>query len=218
MEQDNKNINQNQENTEFEVDKEEIEFDDNIDIGALQAQLQEHMQGEDIDYTPEQVNMTVQNSEEVPVLDNTTPTIDATPQLPEVAQPTTPLAKQKAPEEKLKLKEGEKKYVIYIEPDNIDFINSLSIKERKKLINKILHEQDEYSQKRREMRERSKFTKQIIIMVLTVTLSLPIFFVLLNKSIEITILNYQQAQQNFVKLYKEQGKIKSYKTFQNHFR
>ena len=53
MEQDNKNINQNQENTEFEVDKEEIEFDDNIDIGALQAQLQEHMQGEDIDYTPE---------------------------------------------------------------------------------------------------------------------------------------------------------------------
>ena len=112
----------------------------------------------------------------------------------------------------------QKKYVIYIEPDNIDFINSLSIKERKKLINKILHEQDEYSQKRREMRERSKFTKQIIIMVLTVTLSLPIFFVLLNKSIEITILNYQQAQQNFVKLYKEQGKIKSYKTFQNHFR
>lgn len=218
MEQDNKNINQNQENTEFEVDKEEIEFDDNIDIGALQAQLQEHMQGEDIDYTPEQVNMTVQNSEEVPVLDNTTPTTDATPKLPEVAQPTTPLAKQKAPEEKLKLKEGEKKYVIYIEPDNIDFINSLSIKERKKLINKILHEQDEYSQKRREMRERSKFTKQIIIMVLTVTLSLPIFFVLLNKSIEITILNYQQAQQNFVKLYKEQGKIKSYKTFQNHFR
>lgn len=218
MEQDNKNINQNQENTEFEVDKEEIEFDDNIDIGALQAQLQEHMQGEDIDYTPEQVNIPVQNSEEVPVLDNTTPTTDATPQLPEVAQPTTPLAKQKAPEEKLKLKEGEKKYVIYIEPDNIDFINSLSIKERKKLINKILHEQDEYSQKRREMRERSKFTKQIIIMVLTVTLSLPIFFVLLNKSIEITILNYQQAQQNFVKLYKEQGKIKSYKTFQNHFR
>ena len=91
-------------------------------------------------------------------------------------------------------------------------------KVRKKLINKVLHEQDEASRKRREMRERAKFTRQIIIMVLTVTIALPVFFVLLNKSIEITILNYQQAQQNFVKLYKEQGKIKSYKSFQNHFR
>lgn len=217
MEQDNKNIDKTQENTEIniEADTEEIEFDDNIDIDALQAQLQEHMQGEDIDYTP--TKSTVVENE----IQNDVPLQEDTPsvQLPEVATPTPPpTVPQKKPEEKLKLQAGEKKYVIYIEPDNIDYIESLSIKERKKIINKILHEQDEFSQRRREMRERSKFTKQIIIMVLTVTLSLPIFFVLLNKSIEITILNYQQAQQNFVKLYKEQGKIKSYKTFQNHFR
>ena len=73
------------------------------------------------------------------------------------------------------------------------------------------------SKRRREAQERAKFTKQVIIMVLTVVLALPIFFVLLNKSVEVTILNYQQAQQNFVKLYKEQGKIKSYKSFQKHF-
>ena len=216
MEQDNENINKNQENTEFEIDsQEEIEFDDNIDIDALQAQLQEHMQGEDIDYTPEQ-SKTMPNVQEAETPQNLQVNQDV--QLPEVATPTAPPAVPKKNEEKLKLKDGEKKYVIYIEPDNIDFIDNLSIKERKKLINRVLHEQDELSKKRREMHERSKFTKQIIIMVLTVTISLPIFFVLLNKSIEITILNYQQAQQNFVKLYKEQGKIKSYKTFQNHFR
>lgn len=233
MEQDKENSGLTPENTEFQINNvdEEIEFDDNIDIEAIQAQLKQHMvETENVDYTPEQSNVTpevqavaeendISSLLNMPTFTSQTPTEEV--QVPEVATPTTPLAvpnQPAPPQEKLKLQEGEKKYVIYIEPDNIDFIDNLSIKDRKKLINRVLHEQDEISRKRREMRERAKFTKQIIIMVLTVTISLPVFFVLLNKSIEITILNYQQAQQNFVKLYKEQGKIKSYKSFQSHFR
>lgn len=233
MEQDKENNGINPENTAFQINNidEEIEFDDNIDIDAIQAQLQQHMmETENVDYSPEQSPVTPEAQQgdkkddissilDIPTFTSQTPTDEV--QVPDVATPTTPLAvpnQPASPQEKLKLQEGEKKYVIYVEPDNIDFIDSLSIKDRKKLINKVLHEQDEASRKRREMRERAKFTKQIVIMVLTVTIALPIFFVLLNKSIEITILNYQQAQQNFVKLYKEQGKIKSYKSFQSHFR
>ncbi len=234
MEQDKDNNGINPENTAFQINNidEEIEFDDNIDIDALQAQLKQHiMDTENIEYTPEPSVVTpepqpVEEKKEdisslldIPTFTSQTPA--KTPQVPDIGTPTTPLVvpnQPAPPQEKLKLQEGEKKYVIYIEPDNIDFIENLSIKDRKKLINKVLHEQDEASRKRREMRERAKFTRQIIIMVLTVTIALPVFFVLLNKSIEITILNYQQAQQNFVKLYKEQGKIKSYKSFQNHFR
>ncbi len=229
MEQDKDNTNINPENTEFQINNidEEIEFDDNIDIDALQAQLKQHMlDTENVDYSPEQTTPAPQPVEkkdditsllDIPTFtsqDSNVPPMD-------IATPTAPLAvpnQPAPPQEKLKLQEGEKKYVIYIEPDNIDFIDSLSIKDRKKMINKVLHEQDEASRKRKELRERAKFTRQIIIMVLTVTIALPIFFVILNKSIEITILNYQQAQQNFVKLYKEQGKIKSYKSFQSHFR
>lgn len=236
MEQDKENSSINPENTEFQINNidEEIEFDDNIDIDAIQAQLQQHlMETENVDYSPEQstVAQEVQETQQEEKKENISTLLDMptftsqaqaeVPQVPEIATPTTPLEIPKTPappQEKLKRQDGEKKYVIYIEPDNIDFIDSLSIKDRKKIINKILHEQDEASRKRLERRERAKFTKQIIIMILTVTISLPIFFILLNKSIEITILNYQQAQQNFVKLYREQGKIKSYKTFQNHFR
>lgn len=119
--------------------------------------------------------------------------------------------------QKLKLKQGEKKYVIYIEPDNIDFIESLTVKDRKKVINRLLREEDATLKKRKAVQERKKFINQIMIMVVTVVITLPIFFYLLNKSIEITILNYQQSQQNFIKLYKEQGKIKSYKNFRRTF-
>lgn len=231
MEQDKDKININPENTEFQINNidEEIEFDDNIDIDAIQAQLKQHMLNtENVEYSPEQAQapqeqqVSEKKDDISSLLDIPTFTSQNTAEQAQnldVATPTTPLVPtQPQPQEKLKLQEGEKKYVIYIEPENIDFIDNLSIKDRKKIINKILHEQDEASQKRRAMKEQAKFTKQIIIMVLTVTLALPIFFVLLNKSIEITILNYQQAQQNFVKLYKEQGKIKSYKSFQSHFR
>ena len=117
----------------------------------------------------------------------------------------------------VKIQEGEKKYIIYVDADNVKFMEQLTIRERNILINRFLREQDENIKKRREVKELSKFTNQVIVMVFTVIIALPLFFVFLNKSIEVTILNYQQAQQNFVKLYKEQGKIKNYKSFQKNF-
>ena len=120
-------------------------------------------------------------------------------------------------EAKVKLQDGEKKYIVYVEADNIRFMNHLSLKDRNVLINQFLREQNATIKKRRMIKDLTKFTNQVIIMVFTVIIALPLFFLLLNKSIEVTILNYQQAQQNFVKLYREQGKIKNYKSFQKHF-
>lgn len=226
-----------------EQNSEEIEFDDNIDIEALQAKLQEHMELDDIVYEPEKTldapvdnlemsqKVTSENSTDIQefsdmltapansevVQNDVVPTGESV--MPVETEPQQPIVavQPQVPQEKLKLQPGEKKFVIYIEPENLDFIESLSIKDRKKVINRVLHYEDENVRQKKERRERAKFTNQVIIMVVTVVISLPIFFMLLNKSIELTILNYQQAQQNFVKLYKEQGKIKSYKNFQKNF-
>ena len=229
MDIDDKNLNESSlENSEA---NEEIEFDDNIDIDALQAKLQAHMASENVEYQtePAQVVVTDNSGNEISpsiseftemlaVPENNQEVLEVQPKEPEIStQPAIVQTKTQLPQEKVKLQPGEKKFVIYIEPENLDFIESLSIKDRKKVINKVLQYEDNEVRKQKEQAERAKFTNQVIIMVLTVVISLPIFFLLLNKSIEMTILNYQQAQQNFVKLYKEQGKIKSYKKFQKTF-
>lgn len=234
---DDKNFNtENQDNLEFNPNSEDIEFDDNIDIDALQNQLQAHMSStENIKYDIEPMKETssdetsdkVQDIEEFSELLRKPESQDSMSIIPAEdikaldnipTNPAVPIATpSQQPQEKLKLQPGEKKFVIYIEPENLDFIESLSVKDRKKVINRVLHYEDANVRLKKERRERAKFTKQVIIMVITVVVSLPFFFMLLNKSIELTILNYQQAQQNFVKLYKEQGKIKSYKNFQKNF-
>lgn len=230
---DDKNFNtDNNEDLEFNSNSESIEFDDNIDIDALQNQLQAHMSSSenivyDIEKPMEQSDVNNSSDESANIEEfsellakpetNENTLIPATENTPlEPVSNGTVLPVQQ-PQEKLKLQPGEKKFVVYIEPENIDFIESLSIKDRKKVINRVLHYEDKNVRLKKERREREKFTKQVLIMVITVVVSLPFFFMLLNKSIELTIINYQQAQQNFVKLYKEQGKIKSYKNFQKNF-
>ena len=60
-------LTENQSNEIDTVSDEEdiIEFDDNIDIEALQSQLQEHMKLENVEYTPEktQEKKTVEGGE-----------------------------------------------------------------------------------------------------------------------------------------------------------
>ena len=224
----------------LQEENDEIEFDDNIDIESLQAQLQQHMSEEGVDYVPN-ASVTIKDVEDasnlvVPVEfvdndENNSMELDSFVQsvtednqnqqedslVPQVQEDISFAVNPPKSDEKQKLLPGEKKYIIYINPDNIDFIEAMTINERKKIINRLLKEEDATLKKNKMMRERAKFINQIIIMVITVVVSLPIFFIILNKSIEVTILNYQQSQQNFVKLYKEQGKIKSYKKFQKTF-
>lgn len=107
-----------------------------------------------------------------------------------------------------KIDKNAKKYVIYIDSDNIDFIESLSMDERRDVINRILKEQNEFIQKRKKREAREMLVKNVLIMVLTFIVSFPIIFFVVNKSTELTVLNYKRAKDNFSKLYREEGKIK----------
>ena len=118
---------------------EDIEFDDNIDIDELQAKLQQHMSNEGVDYNTtapdvevlDGSNAVVPSEGEALDLENFVQSV-SNDNVKEESEP------EKAKEdEKLKLQLGEKKYIIYIEPDNIDFIDGLTIKARKKVINRL---------------------------------------------------------------------------------
>lgn len=103
------------------------------------------------------------------------------------------------------------KYVIYIDPQNVDFIDSLTVKERKNLINRILREQDDIAITKHRFRVINSVLKHIIVAILTVTISIPIIYWTINASLEATINNYRRSQTNFQTLYKENGKISNIK-------
>lgn len=99
------------------------------------------------------------------------------------------------------------KYVIYIDPQNVDFIDSLTVKERKNLINKILREQDDIAITKQRFKIINTIIKHAIVAILTITLSIPIIYWTINASLEATINNYRRSQTIFQTLYKENGKI-----------
>lgn len=99
------------------------------------------------------------------------------------------------------------KYVIYIEPENKDFIESLTVKERKNLINRILREQDDIALTKKRYKLVLTVMKHIIVAIITLSLSIPAVLWLVNNSLEASINNYRQSKTIFKDLYKEKGKI-----------
>lgn len=103
------------------------------------------------------------------------------------------------------------KYVIYIDPDNQDFIDSLTVKERKNLINRILKEQDDIAMTKKRLNLVHTFIKHAIIAIITITISIPIIYTTINASLEASINNYRRSQGLFQTLYRQKGKIKNIK-------
>lgn len=99
------------------------------------------------------------------------------------------------------------KYVIYVNPENTDFMNSLTIKERKNLINRILREQDDIAITKRRFSMIQNVIKHVIIMIITITLTIPVVYFSVNMSLEASINNYRKSQTLFKNLYREKGKI-----------
>lgn len=100
------------------------------------------------------------------------------------------------------------KYVIYIEPENKEFIDSLTVKERKNLINRIIHEQDSIAVTKQRLNKMQTIITHLIIAIFTITISIPILYWTINTSLEVTINNYRQSQSLFETLYKDKGKLK----------
>ena len=103
------------------------------------------------------------------------------------------------------------KYVIYIDPENTEFIESLTVKERKNLINKILREQDDIAITKRRLNLFQTIIKHSIIAIITIAISIPVVYYTINASLEATINNHRRSQKIFKTLYKEKGKIKNIK-------
>ena len=99
------------------------------------------------------------------------------------------------------------KYVIYIDPQNVNFIESLTVKERKNLINGILRQQDDISVTKLRFKVIQMIIRHVIIIVLTLAISIPVVYHVINASLEATINNHRSAQTNWQTLYKEHGKI-----------
>ncbi len=99
------------------------------------------------------------------------------------------------------------KYVIYIDPQNVDFIENLTVKERKNLIKKVLKEQGDIAITKQRFKVINMVVKHAIVAVLTLAISVPVIYYAINASLEATINNYRSSQQNFQVLYKENGKI-----------
>ncbi len=105
------------------------------------------------------------------------------------------------------------KYVIYIDPQNVDFIENLTVKERKNLINKILREQDDIAITKQRFKIIQTIIRHAIVAILTIAVSIPIIYITINASLEATINNYRRSQSIFQTLYRENGKITQYKKY-----
>ena len=103
------------------------------------------------------------------------------------------------------------KYVIYIDPGNKEFIDSLTVKERKNLINNILKEQNDISVTKKNLNRFQTILKHCIVAIITVAITIPIVYTLINASLEASINNYRRSQDMFKTLYKEHGKITNIK-------
>lgn len=172
----------------------DIEFDDNINIEALAQQLQQHvdigdisnLSSEEFNKEPDKPLEQHSQADIVSSEQNKTNIFDNFP------------------------KSDCKKYVVYITPNNVDYVDNLSIDERTELINNVISDKHSNDIKSKRLLERQRYVKHLIVVCITVIIAFPILFFTVNKSLQICISNYQQSQENFQKLYREKGKITSY--------
>ena len=101
------------------------------------------------------------------------------------------------------------KYIVYINPENKDFIDSLTVKERKNLINRLLREQDDITITKRRLNLIQTIIRHCIISIITIAITIPVAYWTINASLEATINNYRRSKTIFNTLYKEKGKIKT---------
>lgn len=168
----------------------DIKFDDVFDIDAIQRQLQVNMEkDEDETQLPE------------------FPEISRQPHAGSNESSQTNNEIANIPVHNVHAEEKSKKYVIYINPENIDCMDKLDLNERKKIINDVLKEHIQYTEKQRLFNKKKKLVRHIIVACLTFIICFPIMFMLVNMSFDVSVTNYRQARENFVKLYRRQGKI-----------
>lgn len=106
-----------------------------------------------------------------------------------------------------------KKFVIYVYPSNISIADKLSTDEFTKLVNDSLREYDNKAKQKQQTQKKCLFAAHVVLVILTVLIFTPIFYIGLNKSIVLTRTNYIQHEQNFSTLYSKNKKPLKAKDF-----
>ena len=108
-----------------------------------------------------------------------------------------PAARQKGPKSK--------KFVVMVNAENVDFFDKIPMEDRTKLFNSLLSDYKNNLDNENKKKRIIKYTKHLIVSVLTVLISLPVMFIVVKKSIQLTIRNYKDVQYNFEKLYESKN-------------
>ena len=98
-----------------------------------------------------------------------------------------------------------KKFVVMVNPENIEYFDKIAIDERSKLFNNLLTKYREDVTIAKKKKIVLKLTKHSLLGLFVIMLSLPIMFIIINKSIELTVKNYKDVQNNFEKLYESRN-------------
>ena len=99
-----------------------------------------------------------------------------------------------------------KKFVVMVNSENVEFFDKIPMEERTKLFNQLLSDYKKNIEDKKKKKHLIKFSKHMFLGIMTVLISLPIMFVVVNKSIELTVKNYQDVQNNFEKLYESRNR------------
>ena len=167
-----------------------LDFDEKLEIEKLQATIRSMSNFSDdsegfLSQSPKAlmdggINLDIQDSEFDPY--------------DEIAQPVN---RNKGPKPK--------KFVVMVNPENIDFFDKIPMEERAVLFNTLLSNHKKSIETAKSKKKMIKFSKHMFVAIMTILLSLPVMFLIVNKSIELTINNYKDVQNSFEKLYESRN-------------
>ena len=98
-----------------------------------------------------------------------------------------------------------KKYVVTADAKYVDYFEKLSLEKRSEVFNEMLGEYIVNEDKRNAKKRMKRIMIHSFIAAITIIITLPVLLFIVNKAIHYTVLNYQDSQQNFEKLYESQG-------------
>lgn len=96
-----------------------------------------------------------------------------------------------------------KKYIFAISRDYTDSVDALSLDARSAFINDAIALKLEKDKEDEKKEAAIDIIRHITLVILTVIIGVPVMFILVNKSIDLTMGSYKYVQVNFEKLYKE---------------
>ena len=96
-----------------------------------------------------------------------------------------------------------KKYIVYVDKENISAIDELTVDERNRFLNSAIKLKFEHDDIKKERIRKKRLLLHSTVMICTIIIFMPIAIYLAHLSIVATFKNYKYSQDNFEKLYRE---------------